>query len=178
MFFCFGFCFNALQIHVVPYATDTGVSAGTAALILATASASSIVGRIVLGTIGDKIGNKISFILGFVFFVIASTSLILSPALWVLYFFAVFFGLAWGNLATQQSPLVAVLFGLASHGLIFGVVDLGYTFGSAVGPLVSGYIYDISGSYQIAFVLSAIMSGLGIAITLLLKPFKHDEHHI
>jgi len=72
----------------------------------------------------------------------------------------------------SQAPLLARLFGLGSHGLIFGVVDFGFIVGSAVGALVTGYIFDITGSYQIAFFICAILSVVGLILTLVLRPAR------
>ena len=72
----------------------------------------------------------------------------------VLYIFAVVNGFALG-MGVGESPLMAELFGLSSHGLILGVVHLGFTIGGAVGPVVTGYIFDITGGYQAAFLVCA-----------------------
>lgn len=170
MFLCFGFCVNALQIHIVPYATDLGITATTASGFLATIGGASIIGRIAFGTVGDKIGNKKAYLIGLILLLISSSWLLLTKTDWGLYLFAAIFGLAWGNLATQQSPLVAMLFGLTSHGLIFGVLDLGFTMGSAIGPFISGYIFDVAGNYYAAFLLSAAVSVIGLVATISLRP--------
>jgi len=86
----------------------------------------------------------------------------------VLYLFAAVFGFAHGGCGASESPLVAALFGLSSHGLIFGVVGLGFTFGAAISPLVAGYIFDVTGSYQLAFMVCAIIGVIGIILTTLL----------
>lgn len=177
MFLSFGFCFNALLIHIAPYATDLGISAATAAGIVAATGGASIIGRLALGGIGDRIGNKKAFVIGLILFLLASLWLLLARDAWALYLFAVLFGLAWGDLAAQQSPLVAMLFGLTSHGLIFGVLDLGFTIGSAIGPLVAGYIFDVSNSYQTAFLLSAAISIGGIIASALLSTTQTFKKH-
>ena len=178
MFLCFGFCLNALLIHMAPYATDLGISADTAATIVATTGGSSIIGRIVLGTVGDRVGNKKAYLMGLSLFLVSSLLLLLAKEAWALYLFAALFGLAWGDLAAQQSPLVAMLFGLSSHGLIFGVLDLGFTSGSAIGPLVAGYIFDVSHGYQTAFLLSAAISIIGLIATAFLTTTQSlDNKH-
>jgi transposase len=68
-----------------------------------------------------------------------------------------------GGMGAAESPLVAALFGLRSHGLILGVVDLGFTIGAAVGPFLAGYIFDVAGSYQVAFSVSA---AIGVVVLL------------
>ena len=77
---------------------------------------------------------------------------------------------AYGGCAVSQSPLVAALFGLRSHGLILGVVDLGFTIGAALGPLLAGYIFDATNGYRIAFLVCAAIAAVGVILTVILKP--------
>ncbi|MEJ2726647.1 MAG: MFS transporter [Deltaproteobacteria bacterium] len=88
----------------------------------------------------------------------------------MLYLFAIVFGFAGGGMGASESPLVAGLFGLDSHGLIYGVVHLGFTAGAAVGPVVTGYIFDLTGSYQVAFLLCAAFAIAGIVLAAILRP--------
>ena len=81
------------------------------------------------------------------------------------------FGLAWGS-SSAESPVVAWLFGLRSHGLIFGVIGLGFTIGAAIGPFVTGYIYDITNSYTMAFVVCAVLSVIGLIASASISPTK------
>lgn len=178
MLISFGFWMFAILVHIVPHATGLGVSAAAAANILATIGAASIVGRMVLGGIADRIGNKQIFIWGF-----ASTSagffwLISAREAWMLYLFAAVFGFFQGGMGVSESPLVARLFGLGAHGLIFGVAGLGFTLGGAIGPFLAGYIFDITSSYQSAFLLSGIIGILGLICTIALKPMKSDAGKI
>ena len=173
MFFCFGFCLYTIMAHIVLHAIGLGISSTSAASILATAGGLSIVGRIVLGSVGDKFGNRKVFIIGFV--LMAATLFWLVPAkeMWGLYLFAVVFGFAFGGCATSESPLVAGLYGLSSHGLILGVINLlGFTFGAAVGPLIGGYIFDMTNSYQLAFIICGAVSVVGLILTVLLTPLQ------
>jgi MFS family permease len=111
------------------------------------------------------------------FVLMAATLFWLVPAkeLWALYLFAVVFGFAFGGLATSESPLVAGLFGLRSHGLILGVINLfGFTFGAAVGPLIGGYIFDMTSSYQLAFIVCGALSVGGLVLAALLSPVEKN----
>ena len=169
MLFCSAFCLYAIQVHLAPHVTDMGISALSAATVLAIVGGASIVGRAALGSIGDKIGNRQAYLMGYVLIVVALAWLIPSRELWSFYLFAVIFGLAYGNCDTQQSPLVATLFGLTSHGLIFGFLSIGYSLGAALGPFVTGYLYDTTGNYQIAFILCAIIGIAGIILSASLR---------
>jgi cyanate permease len=54
--------------------------------------------------------------------------------------------------------------------LIYGVILLGWTAGASVGPFLSGYIFDVTNSYQTAFLVTAGIGFLGVVLTTLLKP--------
>lgn len=173
MFFCFGFSVYTVVTHIVLHAIGLGITSASAANILATIGGLSIAGRLVLGSAADRFGNRQVFIIGFI--LMAATLFWLVPAreLWALYLFAVVFGFAFGGCATSESPLVAGLFGLRSHGLILGVINLlGFTFGAAVGPLIGGYIFDITNSYQLAFIVCGALSVAGLILTVLLSPVE------
>ena len=173
MFFCFGFLLYTIMTHIVLHAIELGISPIGAANILATIGGLSIVGRIVLGSAADRFGNRQVFIIGFI--LMAATLFWLVPVkeVWGLYLFAVVFGFAFGGCATSESPLVAGLFGLSSHGLILGAINvLGFTFGAAIGPLIAGYIFDVTSSYQLAFIVCGAMSVVGLILTALLSPIE------
>jgi len=70
------------------------------------------------------------------------------------------------------SPAVAKLFGLKSHGSILGSTALMGTLGGALGPFFTGFIFDTSTSYTIAFLICALMATAGVLLAILLKPIK------
>ena len=172
---CSGFCAFAIQVHMVVYAIDQGISATSAASILAILGGANIVGQVALGSTGDRIGNRRSFLMGFVVMSVALLWLLLARELWGLYLFAIVFGLGFGNNTTQESPLIARLFGLASHGLIFGILAFGFTIGGAIGPLLAGHIFDITGDYKLAFLITTAIGFVGIILICVLKPIKHES---
>jgi len=166
----FGTCLFVVMVHTVPHATDLGISAAKAAGILAIIGASGIVGRVSFGGMADRIGNKRTFLLCFVLIAITLVLLMVARELWVFYLFATVFGMAYGGWATIMSPMVADLFGLRSHGVILGSATFGATLGGAVGPVIAGRIYDVTGSYQLAFILCIILSIIGLVAASFLKP--------
>lgn len=175
LFFCFSMGVNSLMVHLVPHITDLGISATIAATILVTSNAAGIIGRVGLGGLGDRLGNKRLFIIVFILLAIAFFGLIFIREVWLLYLFIIIFGLGYGAGLTQESPIVANMFGLRSHGLILGVASLGHTMGAAIGTLLAGYFYDISGSYQSTFIICGVACVIGLALVLALKPVKIDQ---
>lgn len=171
--FCFGYAAFTITVHIVSHAGELGISEINAANILAINGGIGIIGNFVLGgIIGDRIGNRKAFILGFVMATASLFWLVYARELWVLYLFAIVFGLALGSMGTSESPLVARLFGLSSHGLIYGVIGLGFTAGGAIGPVVTGYIFDVMGSYQLAFWICAAFGVVGLILTAVLRPTR------
>jgi MFS family permease len=88
----------------------------------------------------------------------------------MLYLFAGVFGFAYGGLVTVESPIIAEQFGLSSHGVIFGMIHSISTTGGAFGPVLAGRIFDISGNYQLAFLIYAVVTVIGLIVASLVTP--------
>ncbi len=172
IFFCFGFGMFVFVVHGVPHASELGFSPITAANILSVMGALTIAGRLLSGGAADRFGNRPIFVIGFILTAGALLRLVGATEILTLYLCAGVSGFANGGMGTSESPLVAELFGLKSHGLILSVTGGGFTIGAAVGPLVAGYLFDISGSYRGSFLVSAGISILGLVLTLLLTPVR------
>ena len=172
-FLFFGFMAYGLTVHIVPHITRLGIPAITAASVLSVSGGVGIIGNFVLGgLVGDRIGNRKVFIIGLVLSIAALVWLVPSQELWMLYVFGVILGLALGSMGTSESPLAARLFGLTSHGLIYGVMGLGFTVGGALGPFIMGYIYDVTESYRIAFLVCIALCVVGLIFMAILKPTR------
>jgi predicted MFS family arabinose efflux permease len=167
--FGYGFCFFSLQVHIAPYVTDRGISSTVASTIMAVIGGASIVGQAGIGSLGDKLGYKRTFLVGLIFIVLAIVTLIAANSLWTFFLFAIILGLAFGNCGTQESPIAAWLFGLGSHGIILGFFAFSFTIGSAIGPLMFGYLYDSTGSYQTAFWIAGIVAVAAVILMFFVK---------
>jgi cyanate permease len=62
----------------------------------------------------------------------------------------------------------AIFFG----GVTLGALTFGFTIGDSVGPLISGYLFDLSGNYTASFLITAAMGIIGLILTFLLKPLN------
>ena len=174
MYICVGFSMVTMLVHLVPHATDIGISSTNAANILATMVGASVIGKVVLGSAADRIGIKRAFLVAFILMPAVLFWLALATGNWELYLFAVVFGFAYGGVTALGSPLVAGLFGLRSHGMIFGVLEAGFTIGAFIGPFLAGHIFDVTSSYQLAFLISAALGIIGLISTALLTPTKRS----
>ncbi|MBI4286672.1 MAG: MFS transporter [Chloroflexi bacterium] len=169
IYICGGFSIFTVIVHTAVYAVGLGISPVNAASIISVMGLCSIVGRIVLGIMGDKSGNFRSLIVTFLLLSAALFWLGFARDLGMLYLFAAAFGFGWGGLSVSGGPVVADLFGLRAHGALYGVTVASMTLGGAFGPTLSGYIFDVTGSYQLSFLINAIVAVIGLVLAWLLK---------
>ncbi|MDM8540428.1 MFS transporter [Desulfococcaceae bacterium HSG9] len=174
------FCLATILMHIVPHTTDMGVASASATRILSTIGALSIAGRFIMGGISDKIGNKRALIICFGFLLVGLSLLQLSDKLWMFYAFAIIHGFAHGGVFALISPIVAELFGSLAHGAILGIVIFSSTIGGSSGPLLAGYLFDITGSYQTIFMILTGLGIIGLSTTATLRPISigHSETNV
>ena len=166
-------CLLTIIVHIVPHSRDLGLSPTIAAGVLSTIGGVSMLGRVTIGTVNDAIGGKRSLITCFIILIGGLVWLQLSHNALMLFLFAVLYGFAHGGFFTVMSPTVAELFGTGSHGLLFGIVLFSGTLGGAIGPLMAGRTFDLTGSYRLVFIILTAMAVLGfILITTLRLPKK------
>jgi MFS family permease len=166
------FCLLIVLVHIVPHATDLGLTHTRAAGVLSTIGAVSMIGRFISGIAIDLYGSKLIMIACFVILISSLIWLQFSDTLLMLYLFGAVYGLAHGGFFTAISPIVAEVFGISAHGGIFGLVVFTGTVGGAIGPVLAGKMFDLSGSYEQVFLMITIMGCLSFALMLLLNPIK------
>ena len=172
VYFCAYFAYRLFVVHMVIHATGQGISSARAVGIIAFQGAAGIAGRIIMGIFADRIGNRQAMILSAGIMMLALFWLLLAKDLWMLFLFGVVFGFGHGGIATMESPIVANVFGMRSHGVIFGLVFFCDTLGGAIGPFLAGYIFDVTSSYKFAFLLCAILGVINLTAILFLRPLK------
>lgn len=174
VFACILFPVACITVHIVIHATGLGISVASAAYIFAFLGVGGIAGRVILGAVADRVGNKLAIIFGFILMSAALFWLLVGKEVWMLYLFGVVHGFAYTALIALMSPMVAELFGLGSHGAILGVVAFGGSIGEASGPVLAGRIFDMIGSYHLAFLVCAALGVSGGILTALLSPVSKE----
>ena len=146
-----------VSLHQLAFAVDRGFDKLYAAGVLGIGSFLAIAGTIFTGTLSDYIGREWSAILAYGISIVGviCALLITSPDQgWLLWFHACFFGLTWGARGPAITAKTADLFPGGQLGTILGVITIGSGIGSAAGSWAAGWIFDLSGSYRLAFLLS------------------------
>ncbi len=169
---CFFFFFQVIVVHIIPHATDIGISPLIAATILSLISAIGIISRLSMGFIADRIGGRLALTICLILQTIALAWLLIAKETWALYLFAIVFGIGQGGIMPIQMMVTAELFGLKSLGMLGGALMLfGYS-GMALGPILAGSIFDASGSYNMAFIICIILGVVAILMSILLLRSK------
>jgi MFS family permease len=146
-----------VSLHQLAFAVNVGFDKLYAAGVLGIGSFLAIGGTIVTGTLSDYIGREWSAILAYGISIIGVVCalLITSPDQhFLLWLHACFFGLTWGARGPAITAKTADLFPGGRLGTILGVITIGSGIGSAAGSWAAGWIFDVSGSYRLAFLLS------------------------
>jgi MFS transporter, OFA family, oxalate/formate antiporter len=150
-----GFNQMMMSIHLVSYVKDRGVTLERAALALTILGTGTIVGRILVGMAADRLGTKPMFWICLTVQIATLVSIIAGPSLSVLNFLLFWLGLSAAGSDTTLVKGAVETFGVRSIGAVMGVLSLGWRCGAALGPTAAGFIYDATGTYVLAFALSA-----------------------
>lgn len=164
------FCLFTILVHIVPHAMDLGLRPALAASVISTIGAASILGRIVMGTANDRIGGRYALMACLATLIISLILLQFAGSARMLFLFAFIYGFAHGGVFTVVSPLIAEYFGMRFHGQLFGAVLFAGTIGATIGPMLTGYIFDVTGAYRTAFILLTVFAAAGLIPIACLRP--------
>jgi len=144
------------QVHLVAYCGDLGYGPARGAEMLSLMLGLGIISRVASGFIADRIGGVRTLLLGSVLQGVALLLYILFDGLVSLYVISGLFGLFQGGIVPSYTIIVREYFAPREAGTRVGLVLLATLLGMALGGWLSGAIYDLTGSYQAAF-----LNGLG-----------------
>ena len=169
MYVFLSFVAQMVMVHLKAYAVDFGIAEMTAATALGLVGGTSIAGRIVIGSLSDRIGRKACFFAAYLLMAVMMLWLIEARQPWQFYLFAAIFGFGQGSYVPLFPAIIADWFGTKSHGTIYGAIMLATGIGGAIGPLLAGYIYDTRGSYSIAIIIGVVVLFIALGCSLAIK---------
>ena len=156
------------QVHIVAYCGDLGYGAARGAEMLSLMLAFGIVSRLISGAICDRIGGLRTLLLGSLLQGIALLLFVPFDGLVSLYVISALFGLFQGGIVPSYAIIVREHFPPAEAGARVGTVLMCTLFGMALGGWMSGKVFDLTGSYDAAFVNGIAWNLLNLGIALLL----------
>jgi OFA family oxalate/formate antiporter-like MFS transporter len=161
-------------VHLVPYAVDEGLRAGTGVYFIAVIGASSLVGRVGFTAASDRLGRRnslaamyVGMSAGLLLWYVAALGV--GEPVTVLTLFAVVFGLGYGGYVAMVGPITAEYFGTEKIGSMLGCFMSSIAVGGFLGPWLAGLAFDRWGSYNLPIAFSGAL-GLAAAVLVMKMP--------
>ena len=140
-----------ISVHIVSFAHDQGLSLAQASLALTAYGIGAVGGRIGSGIVSDRIGTFTTIRLSYVLQMVALAALLWLSSREALLLSLLVLGFGFASADTMLAKAVPEVFGTRALGSILGVLNLGWRFGAALGPVSAGFLYDVTGAYTIPF---------------------------
>jgi MFS family permease len=172
MFVCGG-ADHLISTHLVPMVTDYGASPAVGADMLAWLGLMSLGGVLLAGPVADAIGNKIPIAITFALRVVLFVVLLKFKGTMPFWVFSLGFGFTLLVTAPLTPTLVGALYGVTHIGFISAFIVTVHMVGSGLWAYLGGVIYDRTGDYDLAFVMSAGLAAVALACTLLIREERH-----
>jgi MFS family permease len=153
------------QVHIVAYCTDLGYGAAKGAQMLSFMLTCGIVSRLVSGWICDRIGGIRTLLLGSSLQGVALFLFLPFDGMVPLYVISGMFGLFQGGIVPSYAIIVREYFPPQEAGARVGSVIMATLVGMALGGWLSGKIFDLTGSYQAAFINGIAWNLLNLSIS-------------
>jgi len=156
--------FYIMVAHIVPAATDVGIDPTAAALVLTVSGLAGIPGT-VGGTwlLTKALGHRRALFVLCVGQAVALFLFVPTASTWAFYVVAALLGFCFSASTPVRQAMAPPLFGLRAIGAVLGLAYLAWSIGALVGPFMAGLIYDLTGNYDLAFVLGGVLLLLGAA---------------
>ncbi len=156
------------QVHIVAYCADLGYGPARGAQMLSLMLALGVVSRLACGLVADRIGGLRTLLIGSTLQGLALFLYALFDGLASLYVISALFGLFQGGIVPMYGVIVREYFPAAQAGGTLGIVVMSTLVGMAAGGWMSGAVYDLAGSYQLAFLNGLAWNLVNVAVCALL----------
>jgi MFS family permease len=161
--------FMTLTIHVIPMMTDRGFSLPMAATIVATFTGVGGVFQVIGGLMGDRVPKRPAIAMFISLQAAGLVVLAMAQSTLSLYVFAVIFGIGFGGRVPILIALRGDYFGRKSFATIFGASLVPMNLIMMIGPVMAGYMYDVSGSYASPLLALIALNLIAVPLILLAK---------
>jgi MFS family permease len=172
MFVCGSGDFFATS-HFINIATDQGVSPLLAGRMMGWYGLMSLAGILIAGPAADRIGSKIPIVLTFVLRLALYLFILKYKSTTALYLFALLFGFTHLVTAPLTPMLIGTLYGTSQLGLLTGFINTVHFLGGGFWTYMTGLIFDKTGSYQLAFLISAAAAAAAALCTACVVEKRH-----
>ena len=152
------------QVHIVSYCVGLGYGPAVGVQMLSVMLFGGVISRIVSGLIADKLGGIKTVLLGSFLQCVALVMYLPFDGMASLYVVSLIFGLSQGGIVPGYAVIIREYLPPREAGERVGFVIMMTILGMALGGWMSGWIYDLTGSYQMAFINGILWNGLNLSI--------------
>lgn len=163
------FTFQIVTTHMIPHATDLGISQSAAAAALGLMGGFSIPARVLSGLFSTRVGWYRLLSLAYFGTGASIVCLWLLRDIWMLYFFAFSYGVFHGVRVSAVVGMLPEIFGMRSLGELIGVCFAAGQLISSLAPYAAGALFDVTGSYSLAFLSIILLLAAGGVVAGLMK---------
>ncbi len=156
--------------HFVLFLRDRGLVAEKAAGVASFLLIASILGRVIMGWLADRIPKKYVMFIAFAAVAGAVPLLYAGDVTRMAYVFAFVFGFGMGADYMLIPLVTAECFGVRSLGKLMGIIITTDSLGQAFTPVIVGRLFDVNRNYNLGFALVAVMAVAGAVTVLFLRP--------
>ncbi len=168
---------SAIMVHIVPYLENVQVPTTIAATAVMGMTLCSLIGRVGFGFLGDFTNKR--YLMAIALFLqtigVFIFSFIGADKVWLIIPFLLTYSPGFGGPIPLRPALQADYFGVRSFGTIFGFMALVGMLGGLFSPVIAGWIFDLTGSYRLAWQIFALTALPAIPLILITKPPKASQ---
>jgi MFS family permease len=156
------------QVHIVSFCVDLGYGPAVGAEMLSLMLMGGVVSRLISGLVADRLGGVRTLLIGSALQCLALFLYLPFDGLVSLYIVSLIFGLSQGGIVPSYALIVRDYMPAHEAGARVGFVMMSTIIGMALGGWMTGWIFDLTGSYQMAFLNGIVWNFLNIGIMLLI----------
>ena len=161
---------STVMVHLIPHLTrNIDFTLAEAGFVVALMTACQMTGQVIGGYLGDRVEKRLLCCFCLALHAIGMLVVAFATNTWMVVLFSVTHGFGWGIRAPLIVAIRADYFGPSSFGTILGFSSLIMMFGMALGPVITGLIYDVYGSYLLGFSVMGIMATIGAVFFFMAK---------
>jgi len=169
VYFVYAVVMSVPIVHGVPYLIGLGYRPNVASTLWGIMLGASFFGRSLTGVLVDRIGARVAMVVSFAAIALTLVLLLYAAHVWVLVIFMAGLALLGFGPPLITPVLQGQVLGLERFGVLNGIINSAGSLGCAVGPLVAGRAFDLTGSYQTPIKAAAATALLGIVLTALVR---------
>jgi MFS family permease len=155
-----------INVHLVAYLSDLGYSDTAAAGGFSLTLALGIAGKLLAGAVADRVGAKVAVVGNFTLIALASSLLLLPAMSGTVLLFLIIHGFSTAAEDVVIPLIIGQRFGIQNLARIYGILLLALVPGGLLGPVLAGYVFDLTGQYTAVFSLFAVCNVLAVAALL------------